>query len=166
MLLSKEFPLVRPVDELNLGTAVKKKMTSAPIHIVGSPVGPTQVCFDQPTRVIVPKEAAGTTPQVPMGCLDINTGEAKDVQVEVQPTDAAEGAGSADLPITLHSATTPQKKSQQISYNLPLVWRFSDPLNPTVLIAVIATVGALSLLLPLLALGLANILSAKFERCV
>lgn len=163
VLLAKEFPLVRPVDELDLGEAKRKNPTSAPIHIIGSPVGPTRVCFDAPVDVIVPKEAAGTVPKVPIGCLDVKTGEAMDVVVSVQPTEAAEGAGSATLPITLHSAAAGKKKSQQISYDLPVVWRFSDPLNATVLIAVIAVVGGVSLLLPLLALGLANLLSAKFE---
>jgi hypothetical protein len=113
--------------------------------------------------VIVPPEAAGTVPHVATGCIDLKVGEARNMDVSVEPVKAAEGAGAALLPVTLHSAATGSKKSQRVSFDLPLIWRFSDPLNRTVLIGVFAVVGLVSVALPLLAVGLANRLSARFE---
>lgn len=163
LLLSKEFPLVRPADQLDLGTAVKKRPTSGTLTLTGSPLGPTRVCFAAPTSVVVPQEAAGTVPELQVGCVDLKTGEGRDVIATVQPTNAAEGAGSALLPITLHSVDTPEKPSQSVRFDLPVAWRFSDPLNAPVLIVVLVVVGLFSFLLPLLALVLANIVSARFE---
>jgi hypothetical protein len=83
--------------------------------------------------------------------------------VSVTPAAAAEGSGSAALPITLDGATTANGPSQPITYDLPVVWRFSDPLNAPIAIVAVVIVAVVSVLLPLLAMGIANKRSAKFD---
>ncbi|MDR1513159.1 MAG: VWA domain-containing protein [Propionibacteriaceae bacterium] len=161
--LAVEFPAVSPSTELDLGTAVKVKPASATLSLMGSPVGPSKVCFDPFTRVAVPQDAAGTVPVISDACVELQASQSYDVTVTVTPTAAAEGAGAAVLPVVLHSAATAGRASQEVRYEIPVVWRFSDPMNAPVAIAVLVVIGLISILLPLLAMGLANIVSAKFD---
>jgi hypothetical protein len=163
LTLAVEFPVVRPSGELDLGTAVKVEPTSATLRLTGSPVGPSKVCFDPFTEIAVPRDAAGTAPVVSDACVELQAGQSYDVRVTVEPTAAAEGAGAARLPVVLHSAATADTPSQQVRYEIPVVWRFSDPLNAPVAIAVLVIIGLVSILLPLLAMGLANMVSARFD---
>mgnify|MGYP001287917398 CR=1 FL=1 len=160
LLLSREFPVVKPSDELDLGIARKLNPTSASLSLMGSPEGPTKVCFEPFVDVVVPDDAAGTTPLISDTCIELQTSQVYQVTVSVTPAAAAEGAGSASLPVVLHSAAvTPQS----VRYEIPVVWRFENPLNVPVAIAVLVIIGAISVALPLAAMGLANVLSARFE---
>lgn len=163
LLMSKEFPVIRPADVLDLGTAVKTKPASAELNLMGSPEGPTRVCFGDFTSVSVPQEAAGTVPTVSDACVELQPSQSRNVTVSVEPTAAAEGAGSALLPITLNGAAASGQPSQDAEFELPVVWRFSDPLNAPVAVAVFLVVAAVSVTLPLLAMGLANLGSARFD---
>jgi hypothetical protein len=163
LTLPKEFPSISPVDELELGTAVKVDPTSAKLELTGSTEGPTKICFGPFASVTVPEEAAGTVPEISETCVDLKTGESKQVKVTVHPVAPAEGAGSAELPVTLYSADTELRPTQEASFAIPVVWRFGDPLNAPVMLAVIVVVALISILLPLVAMGLANVVSAKFD---
>lgn len=163
LLLSKEFPVVQPSSQLDLGTAVKVGTTSGILKVIGSPVGPTKVCFGPFSDVSVPQEAAGTVPVISDDCVELQIGESTDVTVSVTPSSAAEGAGTADLSVTLHGSTASGAPPQEVSYAIPVLWRFSDPLNAPVAVAVLVVIGLVSVFLPLLAMGLANLLSARFE---
>ncbi|MDR2378784.1 MAG: hypothetical protein LBD70_05110, partial [Bifidobacteriaceae bacterium] len=163
LALSKEFPIVSPSDVIDLGTAEKVKTASATVSLTGSSEGPTKVCFEPFVDVRVPQEAAGTQPVISETCVELQTGASAQVTVSVTPNKAAEGAGAARLPVVLHSAATADRPSQEARYEIPVEWRFSDPLNAPVAILVLLIVAALSVLLPLAAMGLANIVTAKFE---
>lgn len=161
--LSKAFPTISPIDQLNLGTAEKDAEAQAKLTLVGSPLGPTQVCFAKPTGIVVPHEDKGQTVRVPSGCVLLATGESKTVTISVKPLKPTVGDGEATLPVTLVPATGSQMAGQRALVNLPVLWRYENPRDAVVLLAVLVIASLLSVALPLIALGLANLLTARFQ---
>lgn len=163
LVLPSEFPAVQPADVLDLGRAVKTKPAATDLRLLGSPDGPTQVCLDAPTHVVVPDDAAGTTLEYPTGCVQLATGEAKVIRVSVTPTKAAVGDGEATIPVRLVSAPGPDGTTQSTDFDLVVVWRFVNPTSWAVTFVIAAAVGLLSALVPLLATGIAGWWAARYE---
>lgn len=161
LAMSEDYPIVVPLDQLDLGSAIKRNPAQAEIKLIGSPKGDTQVCFGTPEDVVVPSEAQGTTLEYPQGCVDLTTNQAKTVTVSATPTGAAVGDGSGKIPLALHPVAA--SGSQPAGVMLPVIWRFEDPFNPWVMLATTLVIAALSVLLPLLALGLANWITSRYE---
>lgn len=163
LTLSRAFPTISPIDQLDLGAAINTKPASATLQLVGSGIGSSQVCFDQPTQILVPDEAAGAALDVRSGCVDLAQGETKTVTVSVTPDKPAVGNGEAILPIRLVPVPGSEMDGQEAEINLPVVWRYENPTDAAVLIAVLVIASLLSVALPLLALGLASLLTARYE---
>ncbi|HZK06093.1 MAG TPA: vWA domain-containing protein [Actinomycetaceae bacterium] len=160
LMLWADYPVVTPRDHLDLGTAIKKNPTSADLTLIGSPNGPTQVCFGAPENTGVPADAGATTLDYPLGCIDLAPNESRTVAVSVTPESSAVGDGYAEIPTTLHPAAT--SGAPTVTFPLPAVWRFENPFNPWVLILTTAAIALISALLPWLALGLANKVTARY----
>lgn len=161
--LSREFPTVTPIDQLNLGTARKSKSAAAALTLVGSSEGPSKVCFDAPAHLTVPQDQTGATLDAPNGCIDLAKGETRAIQVSIKPIAPTVGNGEAELPLTLVPVAGSAMDGQKAAVNLPVVWRYENPHSRTVLVLVVAVMSLLSVLLPLVALGLANFLTARFD---
>lgn len=161
LMLSEDYPLVTPRDRLDLGDAIKRNPAKADLTLLGSAKGPTRVCFAAPVDVQVPQAAHGTSLDYPAECVDLGPGETRTVTVSVTPLAIAVGDGTARIPVTLHPVA--QSQSPPSSFELPVVWRFEDPFNPWVMLVTTLLVTAISALLPLLALGLATWITARYE---
>ena len=161
LTLSDNYPIVTPRDRFELGTAVKRNPVQRDLTLVGSPKGPTKVCFGDVADVRVPKVASGTKPDYPSGCVDLATSETKHVTVRVTPLAATTGDGSAGMPVTLVPVAT--AGTGNANFTLPVSWRFDDPYNPWVAIITIALITLASILVPFVAIGLANWISARYE---
>ncbi|WP_431240978.1 hypothetical protein ACQ86B_29075 (plasmid) [Mycolicibacterium aichiense] len=161
--LSKEFPTVTPIDQLNLGTARKLQPATATLSLAGSSEGPSKVCFEAPAKVSVPDDEAGATLDAPTGCIDLGKGETRTVQISVHPAKPSVGNGEAELPIKLVPVAGSPMDGQVAPVTLPVSWRYENPHSTGVLLAVVICTSLLSVLLPLAALGLANFLTARFE---
>lgn len=163
LTLSKAFPTISPIDQLDLGAAINAQPASATLTLVGSPMGASQVCFEKPTQIVVPEEASGAALDVQRGCVDLAQAETKTVTVSITPDDPTVGNGEAILPIRLVPVVGSEMDGQEALVNLPVVWRYENPRDPVVLIAVLVIASLLSVALPLIALGLANFLTARFQ---
>lgn len=163
LTLSKAFPTITPIDRLDLGAAVNTHPASATLTLVGSSMGPSQICFDTPTQIVVPEEATGATLDVQHGCVDLAQAETKTATVSITADDPTVGNGEAILPIRLVPAVGSDMDGQVAEVNLPTIWRYENPRDPVVLVAVLLIASLLSVALPLIALGLANFLTARFQ---
>lgn len=160
--LSSAFPVVRPADQLDLGLAVRRTPAVGTLELMGSPDGPTQVCLEAEQDVFVPTEIAGTGLDYPTGCIDLATAESRTVQVSVTAPEPTEGNGSAGIPIRLVATSVGGAPAAEASYVLPVVWRFSSPPRPC-LLAIMLLGSLLLAAAPLLAIGLANRLTSRFD---
>lgn len=163
LVLPSEFPVIEPRDVLDLGKTVKAKPAEGELKLMGSPDGPTQVCLGAPVNVVVPADAAGTTIDYPTGCIDLAVGETKVVKVSVTPTTPAVGDGEGAMPVRLVSASTKDGSILETSFELPVIWRFTDPTNYLITTVITVIVGALSALIPLLAIGIAGWVAARYD---
>lgn len=163
LTLSKAFPSISPIDQLDLGAAITTQPASATLTLVGSPMGPSQVCIDKPTQIVVPEEASGATLDVQRGCVDLAQAESKTITVSVTPDVPTVGNGEAILPIRLVPVVGSEMHGMDAEVNLPVLWRYENPRDPVVLVAVLVIASLLSVALPLTALGLANLLTARFQ---
>lgn len=163
LALPSWFPLVQPMDQLDLGTAVKTKPVGKPLRLLGSPDGPTRVCLSAPLGVWVPTDAKGTTLDYPQGCIDLATGETREVTVSVTPVAAAVGDAGGSIPVQLISAAGPKRASETAEFDLPVVWRFTDPVSVVATLLVVVVVALLSALLPLLAIGIAGWWAGRYD---
>ncbi len=163
LALPSEFPVFEPRDILDLGKAVKTKPTSADIHIIGSPDGPSQVCLEGPNNLEIPDEAVGSTLDFQTGCIDVAVGESKTITVTATPAKPAVGDGRANIPVKLVSADTKDTKSQEVTFDLPVVWRFTNPTAWIVTFVVASIVGLISALVPLLAMTVAAWWAAHYQ---
>lgn len=163
LTLSKAFPTISPIDQLDLGAAINTQPASATLTLVGSPMGASQVCFEKPTQIVVPEEASGAALDVQRGCVDLAQAETKTVTVSITPDDPTVGNGEAILPIRLVPVVGSEMDGQEALVNLPVIWRYENPRDPVVLVAVLVIASLLSVALPLIALGLANFLTARFQ---
>lgn len=161
--LNEYYPKVTPLDELDLGEALREDAASAEIQIVGSDKGPTSVCFDAPVNISVPADATGADPVYAIGCIDLAAGETRTLTVSVSTTTAVEGDGIAEIPIQIHAAPDVTGYEGEAVMNLPVTWRFSNPLNVGILIWSLIAVIALSVLIPLLAILWANWVTARYD---
>lgn len=161
--LSEYFPTVEPIDELQLGSAIKKDPVSATLELRGSSRGETQVCLDAPIDVTVPDDAADASPAYPIGCIVLAADEARTVEVSVATSEPVEGDGSATLPLTLIAAPDQNGAVNEATAAMPILWRFTDPINVGTLAWVAALVFASSIILPALALFLANWLTGRYD---
>jgi len=160
--LGSEFPAVRPADELDLGLAVRLNPAVGTLELMGSPDGPTQVCLEAEQNVLVPDEIAGTGLDYPTGCIDLAVAESRTIEVSVTAPEPTEGNGSADIPIRLVATSVNGAPPAEISFPLPVVWRFSSP--PQIFVLWVLIVGTLVLsAVPLLAIALANRLTSRFD---
>ena len=162
-MLSKEFPTVTPIDQLDLGTARKSKPAAAALTLLGSSEGPSKVCFDPATHVTVPDNPSGVRVDAPNGCIELARGETRVIQVSVTPITPTVGNGAAEIPLTLVPVAGTAMDGQKAAVNLPAIWRYEDPHSTPVLILVVVVASLLSVLLPLAALGMANFLTARFD---
>lgn len=162
LMLSEDYPSVSPADVLDLGAAIKRGAAQAEFTLRGSPKGETEVCFDAPSDLVVPPEAQGTTLDYEHGCVGLGVGEVKTMSVSMTPLSAAVGDGSALVPVELHPIAASADAGTS-SMEVPVTWRFEDPLNPWAVLVTTIIVAALSLVLPVLALFLANWLAARYS---
>lgn len=160
LALPSHFPLVEPRDTFDLGNVVKTKPASRDLTLVGSPDGPTQVCLGAATIVHVPAAAGGTQLDYPSGCVDLQTGETKQVTVSVTPSAAAVGNGEGAIPIKLVSAPVPDQATTE--FDLPVTWRFLNPTNYWITFIVAGFVAVVSLLPPLIAIIIARWWAARY----
>lgn len=161
--LNEAYPTISPIDQLDLGAAVRTKPATRSLTLVGSPQGPSRVCFDKPVNIVVPQDQNGTVVDVAAGCVDLAKGESKDVQVSVTPIEATVGNGEAELPIRLVPVVGSPMEGQEAQVTLPVLWRYENPRSQPVLILVVVLISLLSAALPLLAIGLANKITARFD---
>jgi hypothetical protein len=160
--MSDVWPIVDPAGLLRLPPVIRKETSSADITLSGSPKGPTKVCFDPPKDVLVPADQVGVAPQYHVGCVDLGVGESKKVTVTVVPAQAGQGSAQATIPVTLHSAALPGKPSESAALPLPVEWRFETPIVVGALVVALI-VATLLALLPLVAVAVANKVSARYE---
>ena len=163
LTLSKAFPTISPIEQLDLGAAINTQSASATLTLVGSPMGASQVCFEKPTQIVVPEEASAAALDVQRGCVNLAQAETKTVTVSITPDDPTVGNGEAILPIRLVPVVSSEMDGQEALVNLPVIWRYENPRDPVVLVAVLVIASLLSVALPLVALGLANFLTARFQ---
>jgi hypothetical protein len=161
--LNEFFPTVTPLDELDLGEALREDPVSGTITMVGSKKGPTQVCFADPEQIMVPPAATDADPFYQTGCIDLAVGETKTVTVTESTSTAVEGDGSALIPIAIKAAPDETGYAGVADLKLPVHWRFSNPLNVTFLIFALVGVILGSILIPLLALLWANRVTGRFD---
>ncbi len=161
--LNEYYPKVTPLDVLDLGTALREDETSAELTIVGSDKGPTSVCFDAPISVSVPPDAMNAEPVYAVGCIDLAAGETRTLTVSVSTSTAVEGDGAAQIPIQIHAASDSSGYEGEAVLNLPVEWRFSNPLNVGVLIWALIAVIAAAVIIPLLAILWANWVTARYD---
>jgi hypothetical protein len=83
--------------------------------------------------------------------------------VTVSTSQAVEGDGYAQIPVTLKPWADPNAKNPDAVFSLPVEWRFTNPLNVGILIWSLIVVIALSILIPLLAILWANWVTARFD---
>lgn len=162
MTLSKDFPTIAPIEQLDLGNAVNTSPASKELSLLGSPNGDTQVCFGAPTDVVVPDEVNGQKLDAPSGCVHLRRGESKSVKVGVQADRPTVGNGEAILPIRLVPVAGGPMAGREATLNLPVLWRYQNPINVGILWWVLVLILLVSIMLPLLTLGLVNYLTAKF----
>lgn len=161
--LSTLFPVITPRDELELAPAIKEEPATGTFTLTGSPDGPTKVCFDAPTDVRIPEETKTSTLTYNQGCIDLAANQKETVTVQITPTTATVGNGSANIPVTLHSAAANGQDSVTAELSIPASWRFENPLNVVGLAVVTIVLSIISALLPLLLLALCNKLAARYE---
>lgn len=161
--LSIEYPVVDPRDVLMLSDAVNLDPARGIIVATGSPRGPTKVCLEGLIDVVMPEDAANATVDVATGCLDLDANQQVQVEVQVTPEQAAEGAASGVIPVELRSAPKRDGTRGTAAFDLPVQWRFTNPIQIGLLIWVMVAVAATSVLLPLLAIWVANWLTARFD---
>lgn len=161
--LNEAFPTISPIDQLDLGVAQKSKSATRAIALFGSPLGPSRVCFEDPVNLVVPQDQSGAKLEVTAGCVDLAQGESKNVQVSTTPVVPTVGNGEAELPIRLVPVAGSPMDGQESLVVLPVLWRYENPRDPTVLAAVVIVATLLSLALPLLALAAANWFMARFS---
>ena len=163
MALSRDYPSVSPVTEVDLGTAHSTEPASAQLSLVGSPNGPTQVCLDEPTQILVPDDVTGQYLDAPNGCIDVARDETRTVSISVTPPEATVGSGEALLPVRLIPVAGSAVDGMEAPVDVPVVWRYDIPIHQGMLWTVLLLVVLLSIALPLLALSIANYMTAKFS---
>ena len=163
MALSRDYPSVSPVTEVDLGTAHNTEPAAAQLSLVGSPNGPTQVCLDEPRQILVPDDVSGQYLDAPNGCIDVARDETRTVSISVTPPAAAVGSGEALLPLRLIPVAGSAVDGLEAPVEVPVVWRYDIPINQGMLWTVLILVVLLSIALPLLALSIANFMTARFS---
>ena len=161
--LNDAYPTISPIDQLDLGVARKAKTAEHGLMLVGSPKGPTKVCFEAPKNIVVPQDQVGATVDVQTGCIELARGESREVRVGVAPVVPTVGNGEAELPIKLVPVVGTEVQGQDALVNLPVLWRYENPRSQPVLWTVVVLISLISVVLPLLALGLANWITARFD---
>jgi hypothetical protein len=161
--LSEDYPTISPIDTLQLGDALRTNPISTTLKLIGSSKGPTQVCLGAVKHVVLPSDARSANPFYPTGCVSLATGEVRKITVTVLTTQAVEGDGYADIPITLKPWADPKAKNPNAVFSLPVEWRFTNPLNVGILIWSLLIVIAISILIPLIAILWANWVTARFD---
>lgn len=162
LMLSEDYPSVSPADVLDLGTAIKRGSTQAEFTLRGSPKGETKVCFDAVTDLVLPPEAQGTTLGYEQGCIDLAVNETKQLLVSMEPISAAVGDASARVPVQLHPIAS-SADAGLASMEIPVRWRFEDPLNPWAVVITTIIIALISALVPIAALLFANWLAARYS---
>jgi len=160
--LNEAFPTISPIDQLDLGTARKSKPATRALTLLGSPLGPSRVCFEDPANLVVPQDQSGAKLELTAGCVELAQSESKDVQVSVTPVVPTVGNGEAELPIRLVPVAGSPMDGQEALVVLPVLWRYENPRDVRVLVAVVVITTLLALALPLLALAAANRFMARF----
>lgn len=161
--LSQAFPSISPVDHLDLGTAVRRNPAAGVLTLIGSPLGPAKACLEQPRALMVPDDQTGASLSAPSGCIDLARGESRTVEISVSPTEPTVGNGEAALPMKLIAVAGSEMDGQAATVELPVLWRYENPRDPLVFWIVGILTAMASVGLPLLALGLASWLTARFE---
>ena len=161
--LSEDYPTISPLGALQLGDALRTDPISATLKLTGSAKGPTQVCLGAVKKVMVPADAKDANPFYPTGCISLATDEVRKITVTVSTTQAVEGDGYAEIPVTLKPWADPHAKNSNAIFSLPAEWRFTNPLNVGILIWSLIVVIALSALIPLIAILWANWVTARFD---
>ena len=163
LALSRDYPAVSPVTEVDLGTADNTESASAPLSLVGSPNGATQVCFDEPGQILVPDNVSGQLLDVPNGCIDVARDETRTVSISVTPPSATVGSGEAILPVRLIPVAGSAVDGLEAPVEVPVVWRYDIPIHQGMLWTVLILIVLISIALPLLALSVANYMTARFS---
>lgn len=163
MALSRDYPSVSPVTEVDLGTAHNIEPATAQLSLVGSPNGPTQVCLDEPRQILVPDGVSGQYLDAPNGCIEVARDETRTVSISVTPPAATVGSGEALLPLRLIPVAGSAVDGLEAPVEVPVVWRYDIPINQGMLWTVLILVVLLSIALPLLALSIANFMTARFS---
>lgn len=163
MALSRDYPAVSPVTSVDLGTAANTEQAGAQLSLVGSPNGATQVCFDEPRQILVPDGVSGQRLDVPNGCIDVARDETRTVSIGVTPLEATVGSGEAMLPVRLIPVAGSAVDGREAPVEVPVVWRYETPIHQGMLWTVLVLIVLVSFALPLLALSIANFMTAKFS---
>ena len=148
LTLSAAFPAISPVDELNLGKAVRSKAATNTLTLTGSSLGPSKVCFDQAQAVTVPSSQTGATLDAPTGCVDLAQGETRTIQISVTPVKPTVGNGEAALPVKLVPVAGSEMDGQVAAVDLPVIWRYENPRDPWVFWIVVTLTALASIALP------------------
>ncbi len=162
LMLSEDYPTITPAHALDLGSAIKRDPTEAEFTLRGSPKGATQVCFDATKDLSVPPEAQGTTLDYEQGCIDLAVDEIRTVTVSATPLAAAVGDGFGRIPVELRPIAD-SADAGPVEMEVPVSWRFEDPLNPWAVVLTTAIVALLSVALPVLALLFGNWWAARYS---
>ncbi|WP_169558481.1 vWA domain-containing protein [Nesterenkonia alba] len=162
LALSSVFPSVRPLDELDLGSAVRQDPATAELTLSGSPDGPTEVCLGEPETLTVPEEVSGDQLTVETGCIGLDTGETRTVEVSVTPGAPTVGNGEADLPVRLSAAEGSEAAGTSVDVDLPVIWRYEDPRDVGAFFTVLTGLMLLSVLPLYLILVAVKAATAKY----
>jgi hypothetical protein len=155
---SGSYPTISPVTELDLGTTKGLDPATGAWTVTGSDQGSSRVCFGTVGEVDAPLEAGGVDIDVSAECVKLAKGETKQVRISATPEVTADGAVSAQVPITLENAD-----GDKIREDLDVRWELQRRVDQGRRLWMLLLALGVAVAVPLLVLALINLLLARFK---
>ncbi|RRD47627.1 hypothetical protein [Arachnia propionica] len=159
---SDSFPSILPTDRLDLGTIIRTDTGRATLTLTGAKLGPSSVCLASGGEFTGPVADESSRLDLPEGCIDLQPGEQRTVEVSFTPGQQAVGAGRSSLTVTLTSAASAGQEAQDVTFQLPVTWYQTVPVNLATFTLTFLLLTAASVLLMGAAVWLAMFLTTKF----
>lgn len=152
------YPTISPVTGLDLGTAKGLDPATGAWTVIGSDQGPSQVCFGSVGPADAPLEAGDVDIELSAECVKLAKGETKQVRITASAEVTADGAVSAQVPITLENAD-----GNKIREDLDVRWELQRRVDQSRRLWMLLLAVGVAVAVPLLALTLINVLLARFK---